>query len=184
MAVNTHATSPALTNRAVRPGYLDTHAHTHHTHRMTPGRIGAAYLIPNVQVLCERVSSRRPCAIIWDLDDIVQVVQVHSIDNNHGQRGLRRQRRVYSGRCREEYRMLREWPGSNDGGCPSWLTGRKMFVEGMEYQEGRRMKEADVKIKKEQTKIKWAIPSIKANWYRSVVKTPAAPAPCSQIGRV
>jgi hypothetical protein len=48
---------------------------------------GLTYLIPDIQVLCEGIASSGTCAIVWHLHDVVEAIQIYTVDNSHiGQR--------------------------------------------------------------------------------------------------
>lgn len=52
------------------------------------GQTGSiSYLIPDVQVLRDWITSCGTCAIVWDLHDVVEAVKVYAVNNSHvGQR--------------------------------------------------------------------------------------------------
>ena len=68
------------------------------------------YLVPNVQILCERVSSCGAGAIVGSLDDVVKAVKVDTIEDDHaGQLWFRCQGRVFLDSRREDVWIARNW---------------------------------------------------------------------------
>lgn len=45
--------------------------------------IGLSYLIPDVEVFGHRITTLFPCAVVWHLDDIVQGVEVDTVEYSH-----------------------------------------------------------------------------------------------------
>lgn len=68
------------------------------------------YLVPNVQVLCERISSCGAGAVEGSLDDVVKAVEVDTIEDDHaGQLWFRCQGRVFLDSRRGGMWVTRNW---------------------------------------------------------------------------